>query len=121
MTVQGEIDVNSVFELDNMEQSSNPEDFDYQFRHHPDGFGGPYVKIDINIQPNRKFNTISYCGHEYRVSRIEEIIAWKHFYSMKGVGKHTDDLETIRTGIRPKETETKPIAASVGELDDLPF
>lgn len=121
MTVPGEIDVNSVFELDNMEQSSNPDDFDYQFRHHPDGFGGPYVKIDINIQPNRKYNTVVYFGHEYRASRIEEIIAWKHFYSMKGAGKHTNDLETIRTGKRSAEVNTKPAAVVLGEADDLPF
>lgn len=119
MTVPGEIELEDALLLDNMEQSSNPDDFDYQFRHYPDG-GSAYVKIDINIAPKRKYNTVVYMDHTYRVSRIEDILAWKHYYSMKGVGKHTDDLETLRTGVRPKEIE-KPVPVSANEIDDLPF
>jgi hypothetical protein len=77
MTVPEEIELTDALGLDNMEQSSNPDDFDYQFRHYPRG-GASYVKIDINIAPKRKYNTVVYADHTYRVSLIEDILAWKH-------------------------------------------
>jgi hypothetical protein len=120
MTVAQEIDFSQPINIENLEESSSPEDFDYQFRYYPNA-GSVYVKIDINIRPEKKFVLIMHDGVEYRVSRIEDIIVWKHFYSMKGQGKHTDDLETIRTGIRPKEEKitTQRVAADI--IDDLPF
>lgn len=119
MTVSEKIDFTQPIDIENLEESSRPEDFDYQFRFYPNA-GSVYVKIDINIRPSKKFVLIVFDGIEYRVSRIEDIIAWKHFYSMKGKGKHTDDLETIRTGIRPKE-EQKQVAYANDTVDDLPF
>lgn len=119
MTVQTELQSADVTGLENTEESSHPEDFDYQFRHYPTGTG-TYVKIDINIQPKRKYNTVVYKGESYRVSRIEDILAWKHYYSMKGAGKHTDDLEVLRTGVRSKEVD-KPVVVTSNAMDDLPF
>lgn len=121
MTVPEKIDFSQPIDIENVEESSHPEDFDYQFRFYPDR-GSRYIKIDINILPEKKYVILNHGGVDYRVSKIEDILAWKHHYSMKGAGKHTDDLETIRTGVRPKEGEPKaqPVATT-SEVDDLPF
>jgi hypothetical protein len=73
-----------------------------------------YVKIDIRVCPEPSFDVINYKGIDYNVSKQRDIIFWKTKYANKGVPKHINDLETIKTGIRPLE----PVAT----VDDgLPF
>lgn len=117
MTIQTPLDLSQSLGIENTEESSNPEDFDYQFRHYPDG-GDSYTKIDINISPDKGSTNVVYMGDLYRVSLKEDILFYKNLYAEKGIQKHIDDLITIETGIRP---EVKEVAVTASEIDDLPF
>jgi hypothetical protein len=93
-----------------IESSSN--DFDYITKMHTDN--GSYIKIEIRICPEPSFDVIEFEGVNYNVSKYRDIIFWKTKYANKGIQKHKDDLETIKTGIRPLEP--------VSVVDDgLPF
>lgn len=115
MTIQTPIDPSQPLGIENTEESSHPEDFDYQFRHYPDG-NSAYTKIDINVLPDKQSINIVYKADLYRVSLKEDILYYKKLYAEKGNQKHIDDLITIETGIRP---EVKEVVMS--ETDDLPF
>jgi len=101
------------FDIDDSEESSNPEDFDVQLRVYPNK-GGYYIKVDINVNEKSSFDVIEHGGFKYNVSKKDEILEWKRKYADKGVQKHIDDLIAIETGIRPEEKIHD-------EIDDLPF
>lgn len=71
-------------------------------------------EVDIRITPEPSFDIIEFNGKMYNVSKYRDIIFWKTKYANKGISKHSDDLETIKTGVRP---EVKVLEA----VDDLPF
>src|SRR5882757_9910466 len=75
------------------EESSNPEDFKYQFRYNYPG--DRYIKIDISIFPEKEFDVIDKDGFLYRVSKKEDILFYKKKYAESGGKKHQDDLTAI--------------------------
>ncbi len=87
--------------IDNYELRSDGNDFDYAIQKNiADGI---YIKIDIRISPEPSFDVVNFNGTNYNVSKLKNILFWKKKYSDKGVLKHTNDLITIETGIRPAE------------------
>jgi len=100
--------------LKDYEQRSDGKDFDYAIKKNLDN--DLYVKLDIRVCPEPSFDVVEFEGVNYNVSKYRDIIFWKTKYASKGVSKHQEDLETIRTGVRPLE----PV--SVDDDDDgLPF
>jgi len=96
--------------LKTYEETSDNNDFDLNIKKVlPDGH---YVKIDIRICPEPSFDVIEFEGVSYNVSKYRDIIFWKQKYAKKEVIKHRDDLETIKTGVRP---------LTAVQADDLPF
>ena len=101
-------------EKEGFEESSNVSDFDHVLLRRD---GGLYTRIDVRISPEPTFDAIEFEGQFYNVSKLRDILWWKQKYANKGIRKHMDDLETIRTGIRPKAVV---LVASFGD-NDLPF
>lgn len=96
------------------ESRSGGNDFDFSLKHmFPNNY---YLKFDVRINPEPSFEKVEFDGHFYNVSKLRDILFWKQKYSNKGVGKHTNDLITIATGIRPIENYQ-----NVNFLDDIPF
>ena len=95
-----EFDFNSMDLLD-YEQRSDGNDFDHAIK--KTVLGGWYVKIDIRICPEPSFEKITFEGVTYNVSKLRDIVFWKTKYANKGVKKHINDLEAIKTGVRPLE------------------
>lgn len=93
-------------------ESSNPDDFDHQYRALTTG--GNYIKIDVRVSPEPSYDVITYNKINYRVSKLRDIIFWKRKYARKGVQKHIDDLIVIDGGERPVPKIEIP-------TDDLPF
>lgn len=81
------------------EQRSDGNDFDCAVK--KNSKEGYYVKLDIRVCPEPSFDVINYNNVDYNVSKYRDIIYWKSKYANKGVPKHIEDLETIKTGIRP--------------------
>ena len=81
---------------------SSSDDFDYTIEKHTDN--GSCIKMDIRICPEPSFDVIEFEGVNYNVSKYRDIIYWKTKYANKDTQKHKDDLETIKTGVRPLET-----------------
>lgn len=114
MSVQSTIDYQKLVEIDELEEASNPEDFDYCFRYnHFDS----YTKIDVRRNSEGSFIVIERDGVSYNVAKLEDIIVWKEKYAAKGVQKHSDDLIVIRGGERPERTPEQAETIT----DDLPF
>lgn len=92
------------FEFDSTiyDERSDANDFDYAIKKEHQSNG--YTKIDIRLDSNCKFDVITFEGISYNVSKLEDILKWKKIYADKGVKKHINDLITIETGVRPKET-----------------
>jgi len=88
--------------VDGLEQRSDGNDFDYCVKRIDNDL---YTKIDIRVNPEPSFETVSYDGVSYNVSKVRDILFWKKKYAKKGVLKHVNDLITIETGVRPKEVE----------------
>lgn len=105
-------------QISDVEESSCPEDFEYQFRKHPAGMSGPYFKVDINILKEKESDLISHDGFIYRVSKKEDILFYKLLYALKGIEKHKNDLITIING-----PASYPYVAiqPADVIDDLPF
>ena len=98
--------------LKDYEQISDANDFDYAIKKNVDNDW--YIKMDIRVCPEPSFEVVEFEGISYNVSKYRDIIYWKTKYANKGVSKHKNDLETIKTGIRPLEP--------VSVVDDvLPF
>jgi hypothetical protein len=93
---------------------SDGNDFDYAIKKNVGD--GSYVKMDIRVCPEPTFDVIEYEGVSYNVSRYRDIIFWKTKYANKDILKHKNDLETIKTGVRPLETSRPNYI-----VDDLPF
>jgi len=108
------IDEMNVEETLKFDSRSDRNDFDFSLKHTFEN--NYYVKFDIRINPEPSFEIIEFDGHMYNVSKLRDILFWKQKYSNKGVEKHTDDLITISTGVRPiKKLVTNKFT------DDLPF
>jgi len=106
-----EFDFDQIDLLD-YEQRSDASDFDYAIKKIVEV--NWYVKIDIRISPEPSFDIITFEGVNYNVSKYIDIIYWKTKYANKGIAKHLNDLEVIRTGTRtPEPIETNDY--------DLPF
>jgi hypothetical protein len=97
---------------------SSSDDFDYTIKKHTDS--GSYIKMDIRICPEPSFDVIYFEGAYYNVSKYRDIIFWKTKYANKDISKHKDDLETIKTGVRPLETPTQTPRPNY-IVDDLLF
>jgi len=109
------IDEMNVEETLKYESRSNGNDFDFSLKHYlGDNY---YLKFDVRINPEPSFEIVEFDGHMYNVSKLRDILFWKQKYSSKGVQKHTHDLITIATGIRPKEM----VINNVYNPDELPF
>jgi len=104
-------------EFEDVSERSDANDFDYGLKKE---FGnGFYQKLDIRIDPAQSFDVINFDGYDYNVSTLDTILYWKDSYSNKGVDKHADDLETIKTGDRPQPKQQE---ADFNFLyGDLPF
>jgi hypothetical protein len=125
MTILAPLGSFKPMDIENTEESSHPDDFDYQFRHYPGG-GSVYVKLDINVKPETKSEAIEYKGNIYNVSLKADILSWKQKYAVAGAEKHIDDLITIATGVRPDRKKQKEDAVTEHNkameiIDDLPF
>jgi hypothetical protein len=68
MTILAPLGSFKPMDIENTEESSHPDDFDYQFRHYPGG-GSVYVKLDINVKPETKSEAIEYPFLETKVCR----------------------------------------------------
>lgn len=99
--------------INDYDERSDVSDFDYAIEKRFEN--GSYLKIDIRISPEPSFDVVNFNGTNYNVSKLKNILFWKKKYSDKGVLKHTNDLITIETGVRPKEVET------VNDDFDLPW
>lgn len=100
--------------FEDTEESSNPEDFEYQFRYnYPND---RYIKIDISVFPDRQFDVIERDGFKYRVSKKDDIIFYKKKYAENGVKKHQEDLNAMGIEFTVKEN-----VQLVSDTDDLPF
>lgn len=109
-------------DIENTEDSSQTEDFEYSFRTYPKGYDFPYTKIEIAIRKFIGWDVIEYDGYKYRVSKLNDIYFFKAKYAMNGVEKHIDDFITIATGVRPeREKKKEPILQHSDTTDDLPF
>ena len=109
------IDEMNIEQTQKFELRSDSNDFDFSLKHHlGDGY---YLKFDIRINPEPSFEIIEFDGEFYNVSKLRDILFWKQKYSNKGVEKHTNDLITIATGIRPFEYSTTHNYLA----DDIPF
>lgn len=99
--------------LEGYQETSNPDDFDHQFR-----FDIPndnrYIKVDVRVSPEPSFEIIERDGVSYNVSKKRDILFWKKKYADKGVQKHIDDLVVINGGERP-------LLKVFAITDDLPF
>jgi hypothetical protein len=115
LTSKTPIDFTQPLGIENTEESSDPDDFDIQYRYYPNQTS-VYIKVEINVNPEKEYDTITHEGIDYRVSKLEDILFWKQKYADKGVEKHAHDLTVINGGERP---EPKPVEAN--EVDDLPF
>jgi hypothetical protein len=115
LTTPDNIDKNQLLIINEVQESSNPSDFDYSLRYHPID-SSVYVKIEIRISPEPGFIVIEKDGINYNVSKLKDIIFWKTKYANNGSQKHEHDLIVINGGERPA-IET-PIFSS---NDDLPF
>lgn len=108
------IDEMNVEETLKYDSRSDNNDFDFSLKHYlGDNY---YVKFDVRINPEPSFEIIEFDGYMYNVSKLRDILFWKQKYSNKGVLKHTNDLITIATGIRPIENYSNS-----NFLDDIPF
>lgn len=108
------IDEMNVEETLKYESRSNGNDFDFALVHSFQN--NYYLKFDVRINPEPSFEKVEFEGHFYNVSKLRDILYWKKKYSQKGVLKHTNDLITIATGIRPIENYYNS-----NILDDIPF
>lgn len=109
-------------DIENTEESSNAEDFDYSFRTYPMGYDYPYTKVEISVRKFIGWDVIEHEGYSYRVSKLPDIYYFKTKYAMKGVTKHIDDFITIATGGRPdRPIGEKILVTVINENDDLPF
>ena len=110
-------------DIENAEESSNPEDFEYAFMVYPLGYEKPYTKVDISLQPGKEFDVIIHESNSYKVSKLQDIYFWKSKYAAKGIEKHIDDFIAIVTGVRPERKKDEQPAVTVSEdsIDDLPF
>lgn len=107
------IDEMNVEETLKYESRSDRNDFDFSLKYDfPKNY---YIKFDIRINPEPSFEIVEFDGHIYNVSKLRDILFWKQKYSNKGVQKHTNDLITIATGIRPIEWIENSLT------DDIPF
>lgn len=98
-------------------KSSNPNDFDHQYRiniNNDPALRDTYIKMDIRVSPEPSYDVITYNKINYRVSKLRDIIFWKRKYAKKGVQKHIDDLIVIDGGERPSNKNEM-------STDDLPF
>lgn len=122
LTTNCELSFKEPVDIADVTETSNPEDFDYQFRYYHTG--GIYTKVEINIAPDKGYDVIEFEGHRYNVSKLADIYFYKSAYAVKGVEKHIDDLITIATGVRPDRAakEASPqLVTHQTEIDDLPF
>lgn len=87
--------------ISNYEERSDVSDFDYAIQKQFES--GYYLKIDVRISPEPQFDVINFNGINYNVSKLKDILFWKRKYANKGVLKHSNDLITIESGVRPKE------------------
>ena len=78
----------------NILESSCTEDFDTRFvcYHNVKNL---FTKVEIRVSPDNLFDTVEYKGHEYNVSKLDDIVAWKTKYAKKGNMKHIEDLFVI--------------------------
>jgi hypothetical protein len=113
-----EFDLNSSNSTD-LDLRSDNNDFDYALRKNITN--NYYVKIDVRINPEPSFDIVNFNGVDYNVSKLRDIIFWKTKYANKGVKKHIDDLETIKTGIRPIQQIIIPTNILNDDTDELPF
>jgi len=90
--------------LKDYEQVSDANDFDYAIKKNVDNDW--YVKMDIRVCPESSFDVIDFEGVSYNVSKYSDILHWKTKYANKGISKHINDLEAIKTGARPLDTAT---------------
>jgi len=109
------IDEMNVEETLKYKSRSSGNDFDFSLTHLLSH--NYYLKFDIRINPEPSFEIIEFDGEFYNVSKLRDILFWKQKYSNKGVRKHTNDLITIETGIRPFECSTRDNYLR----DDIPF
>jgi hypothetical protein len=112
ITTPDEIQVNNEV----YQERSDGNDFDYCLKRDIPSTGY-YVKFDIRVCPEPSFEVVEFEGYKYNVSRLKDILFWKNKYAKKDSKKHIEDLETIKTGKRPKPT----VPSSYSEVDDLPF
>lgn len=87
--------------LKDYEKRSDANDFDYAIKKNIENDW--YIKMDIRVCPEPTFDIIYFEGVGYNVSKYRDIIFWKTKYANKGFSKHINDLETIKTGVRPLE------------------
>lgn len=108
------IDEMNVEETLKYESRSDNNDFDFSLKYDfPKNY---YIKFDVRINPEPSFEIVEFDGYMYNVSKLRDILFWKQKYSNKGVQKHTNDLITIATGVRPIEEWINNILT-----DDIPF
>lgn len=84
---------NTIISLDEIECDEDAELFytnDFSERLYINGF-----KVDIQINPHNRYETIEYQGNKYRVAKLEHIMEAKWRYAIKGSLKHKRDCYEI--------------------------
>ena len=80
----------SVFEIRDTNIKNSGDDFDYGFGIEFTRLG--FVKVDMVIRPNKRYNIVKFNGFEYKVALLEDIWEAKIRYARNGQQKHIDDL-----------------------------
>ena len=115
-----EYDIKNI-KLNDIDETSDGNDFNYRYRKWINGDGSIYVKLYISINKEQEFTLVEYQGEKYNVSLFENIMRYKKEYAEKGVFKHKADIEVIETGVRPIDTDTFKLDPFYLDNDDLPF
>lgn len=107
--------------LEDFDETSDWNDFDYRYRRWVKDGGSVYIKFDISIDKEQKYTVVEYDGYKYNVSLFENIMKYKKEYADKGVFKHKADLVVIETGVRPVDLSDIFTKVVNEYTDDLPF
>lgn len=107
-------------EQDELFEESEPDEDEAYRSDFAAHFSYDGVSVDLNIDPKQRWEYIEYKGFKIKVTAIENIIACKMKYALKGKKKHKDDIYEM-VG-KDKKRKAMPTADfTLAAIDDLPW
>jgi hypothetical protein len=67
---------------------------------------GRFIKMDVRVRPEQKYEVVNYNGFEYKVCDILTILEAKMRYAIEGDKKHREDLYKL-LNFNPKKSQEK--------------